>query len=284
MKDRFLNRRGFTLVELLVVITIIGVIVSLFMPSIARSREGARRVICASHFHNIIVAIEAYAGDSIGSGANGGGLFRHQQSIADPLSLYWTEGDPSYIPLEKREAAPDSRSTLSTYGNWQWDQLGGPIGSGAFFPALYGNYLVDGSAFDCPSIHNYAWNALDPVYLSRTVFEKGMAPYLRGQSGYGEFWSPYVGNIYGRWGKRPDDDWGQGFWSSYYIQGYYPYSIEYRSSKRAIMWECGSYSFWLGSYAPNRGLGAHGVGGNELFIDGSVKWRYYSWMPQHLSW
>lgn len=53
-------RRGFTLVELLVVITIIGVLIGLLLPAVQSARESARRSVCLSNCYQLAVAIQNY--------------------------------------------------------------------------------------------------------------------------------------------------------------------------------------------------------------------------------
>ena len=287
------GKTGFTLIELLVVIAIIAILAALLMPALEQARERARCSLCAAQFRQIYLGMMIYAND------NSEELFFHQHSYIDlnwnspPYgamtnnpgvydSEYWQKGAGWFVPVPQREAQPNATSSLDTGWGWQWDQLGGPMDSGAFFPALYPAYLKGAAVFTCPSIHNFAFSNLvgyegwkDAGY---TRFENSpLRFYLEGTAASGGFWCSYLGNVYGRF-DTPKQQRGFGFWSSYYIQGYYPYLDEDRSPVGALMWEVGSYGFWLGCYGDSTiGQGCHYYGGNDLYTDGSVVWRDYPW-------
>ena len=61
LRSRFHNR-GFTVVEVLVTIAVIGILIAILIPAIQAARESARRTTCRSHFRQIGIAIQNYHG------------------------------------------------------------------------------------------------------------------------------------------------------------------------------------------------------------------------------
>jgi len=60
------RRTAFTLVELLVVVTIIALLVAILLPSLKKSRDQAKRTLCAAHLKQIATAIWSYGSETGG--------------------------------------------------------------------------------------------------------------------------------------------------------------------------------------------------------------------------
>jgi prepilin-type N-terminal cleavage/methylation domain-containing protein/prepilin-type processing-associated H-X9-DG protein len=59
-----LGRRGFTLVELLVVISIVSVLCGILAPAVGKARAQARRGVCRSQLHGVGMAMRMYVDDN----------------------------------------------------------------------------------------------------------------------------------------------------------------------------------------------------------------------------
>jgi prepilin-type processing-associated H-X9-DG protein/prepilin-type N-terminal cleavage/methylation domain-containing protein len=55
------NSSGFTLVEILVAVAIVGALVAILLPAVQQARQTARRVACLSNLHEWMIAFQHYA-------------------------------------------------------------------------------------------------------------------------------------------------------------------------------------------------------------------------------
>jgi prepilin-type N-terminal cleavage/methylation domain-containing protein/prepilin-type processing-associated H-X9-DG protein len=123
-----INRKAFTLVEMLVVIVIISMLVALLVPAVISARERARRASCMSRMDQLGKGITQYevakkqlpgyvnqfGGNKLGAlSARGGGSMTWVVMILENIGRAdlwkeWSSGNPEIVPLSEMVCASDS--------------------------------------------------------------------------------------------------------------------------------------------------------------------------------
>lgn len=131
------RKHGFTLVELLVVITIIGMLVSLLLPAIQSAREAGRKNTCANNMRQSALAMANFEQNKRGfpGYANVMGT-----GVGTGLRVSWVV--PILPYLERNDI----------YQNYQnWTSKGNTFPTGDTTPAVMAGYVTPLAVMVCPS-------------------------------------------------------------------------------------------------------------------------------------
>ncbi len=132
--------------ELLVVIFIITILMALLLPALAKARELANRIVCASNLRQIGVAIQSYAD------ANQDRVPFQYQEVGDNSSLYCADASVPYGDLHGGIPAEGANGGAALDGlGFLW--VGGYVGNRN--GPVSGNWTVQASTtpvFYCPSM------------------------------------------------------------------------------------------------------------------------------------
>jgi len=140
MKHLQSRTKGFTLVELLVVIGIIALLISILLPSLNKARETANKAKCASNLHQIGLAILLYQQDN-------------QQLY--PRTIQDTSGSPT--PTWGTIGAATGPGTTDPFQAGATGQEKPNDVSASFFLLLRNEQLTP-AVFVCPSSNAQAWD------------------------------------------------------------------------------------------------------------------------------
>ncbi len=272
---------GFTLIEMLVVITIVSLLISLLLPAVKKSKRQARYLVCATQQHQIVQAVIGYAADNKNHFPNG--YWAAPTIIGQALDVipYLQAGGRISRDYQHAESEGDSALRVFTCPDFPRSRDRGH--------SIYGTF--DRTMI---AIADYGWAATGWGNVGSAMDPDGSgihSPYM------------YLGGV-GQWSNQTDgSNWWHG-WVAYDSATYASYDDpdgigpvltlghRARHDESAILTDQGN--LWdpyrkPGSEAggvqavPNHRKGSdETAGGNVTFPDAHVEWRWVEHIEERI--
>ena len=194
------KKTGFTLVELLVVISIIALLMSILMPSLRKARESAKDVVCLSNLRQWGVVWSMYTGDHDGNFH--GGRYRtdsdpdYRPSWIEILESYYKDKKVLLCPSATKPAVPTGVMGVTVLGDKRhaWGVFQGTSGNNWDIKDTYGSYGINSWVCNPPS-GKHAYNP--NMYWRRVDVRKAAEVPLMGDCWFISGWpnSEYPGSL-----------------------------------------------------------------------------------------
>ena len=240
------KQRGFTLVELLVVIGIIAVLIAILLPALNRARRQALRVSCSANLQQIGILWTLYANDNKGT----------------LPTMYYQTGSPP--PLDK-----------TGFGNWTLitaDDQPGNINYTQLFKDRY--KLKSGKIFYCPTYRPFAGDSVEDDWAYIRAVPTGIGAINTTFISYSILSGNLTAKTYAgllRFNKPPPP------------QPVFKTNEKNLSQRPVVADETDFYPASMAAvatyaYSNHFEVGPLPAGGNALFGDGHVEWRPFKGM------
>ena len=140
--------RGFSLIELLVVVSVIGILVTLFLPAIQQVREAARRIDCQNRMRQLALGIQ------------------HKLGVDSQIP-----GNGGYTPESVIVSATGATVSISTTDNFTGEHrlwgIGNPLRSGNAQPGCWA-YVILPFVEQAAAYEKVDFQTTQPLYLCPT--------------------------------------------------------------------------------------------------------------------
>lgn len=144
------HRRGFTFIELLVVVSIIAVLMAILMPVIGMVRSVARSAVCQSNMRQLYMGVQAFGEDHDGEliCMSGGNVWRWFRDIMPYLTHNpgsWNDNPSIVAEVMSVSRCPAFKGMITdvSNGNMQWDSRGYGINAQPLTPNDWSHTLLD---------------------------------------------------------------------------------------------------------------------------------------------